>query len=78
MRHTLFAIGLMLTFAAPAKPGPLEDATAAYEEGDYVAAHRAAGSGIVLDGIASILWSPEAPVPEHDAYSRKPAIMGTA
>jgi TPR repeat protein len=40
LKHTLAAIILVLSFAAPVAAGPLEDADAAYSRGDYATALR--------------------------------------
>jgi hypothetical protein len=39
-KHALTTIILVLCFAGPAATGPLEDATAAYDRGDYAIALR--------------------------------------
>ncbi len=40
LKHTLAAVGLMLSFAVPAAAGPFEDGVAAYSKGDYATALR--------------------------------------
>jgi TPR repeat protein len=43
MKHALAAIILALSLTAPVAAGPFEDATAAYDKGDYAAALRLLG-----------------------------------
>jgi len=40
LKHAIAAIFLMLSFAAPVTAGPFEDASAAYDKGDYATALR--------------------------------------
>jgi TPR repeat protein len=76
MKHALAAIILALSLTAPVAAGPFEDATAAYDRGDYAAALRLLGplanqgDAIAQSNLGFMYFSGQGVLQNHDEAAK--------